>query len=95
MALGIGTAVYLLNCAIGLMAQLGRRKFGAWHHVAYALVCVTAVAALVWAYHPALWLTALALVLFPRARPHTIWHPALAVLGLLGYLGAWASPEGM
>jgi hypothetical protein len=45
-------------------------------------------AALVFAFHPALLVTVLALAVFPRARPRTPSHPALAVIGLGGYLFA-------
>ena len=83
--------MYAFNCGMGLMAQLRGRRYGIWHHVAYALVVASALAALVWAYHPALWLTVAALALFPKARPRTWPHPTLAVVGAIGYAIAWAS----
>jgi hypothetical protein len=83
-----GTALYLGNFAMGLLAQLGGRRFGIWHHVAYAIVFASAIGAAVLSWHPALLLTLAALAVFPKARPRTVWHPTLALLGLLGYLGA-------
>jgi hypothetical protein len=88
----LGLSVYVVNCAAGLAAQLGRVRLGVWHHVLYAVVFATTVAALIFAFHPALLLTTLVLAVFPRARPRTISHPALAVLGLLGYLLALFLP---
>ena len=88
----IGLGPYLLNCAVGMAAQFLRWRFGVWHHVLYAIVVVTALATTWLAFHPALLVTLAALAAFPRARPGTLSHPALAVLGLLGYLVAlWAS----
>jgi len=85
----VGFSVYVVNCAAGLAAQLGLVRLGVWHHVLYAVVFATTIAAVVFAFHPALLLTVAALALFPRARPRTRSHPALAVLGLLGYLLAF------
>lgn len=84
----VGLALYLVNCAAGLAAQLGLVRLGIWHHVMYAFVFAGAIAALVFAFHPALLVTVLALAVFPRARPRTPSHPALAVIGLAGYLFA-------
>lgn len=84
----LGLSIYLLNCAVGLSAQFGLVRFGVWHHVLYAVVFASTIAALLFAFHPALLVTTLALAVFPRARPRTRWHPALAVIGLLGYLFA-------
>ena len=84
-----GFSVYVVNCAAGLAAQLGLVRLGVWHHVLYAVVFATTIAPLVFALHPALLLTAAVLALFPRARPRTLSHPALAVLGLVGYLLAF------
>lgn len=84
----IGFGPYLLNCAVGLAAQVRGTRFGVWHHVLYAVVVVTSLAATWLAFHPALLVTLLALAVFPRARPRTLHHPALAGLGLLGYLVA-------
>jgi len=86
--LWIGLAPYLMNLAVGAAAQFLRWHFGVWHHVLYAVVVVTALATAWLAFHPALLVTLAALAAFPKARPGTLSHPALAVLGLLGYLGA-------
>lgn len=84
----VGLALYLVNCAAGLAAQLGLVRLGIWHHVMYAVVFAGTIAAAVFAFHPALLVTLLALAVFPRARPRTVSHPALAVIGLAGYLFA-------
>ncbi|MEM6996007.1 MAG: hypothetical protein AAF721_36205 [Myxococcota bacterium] len=81
----LGLGPYLLNCAVGLAAQLRGARFGVWHHVLYAAVVLTSLATAWLSLHPALLLTLLALAVFPKARPRTILHPALAVLGLVGY----------
>lgn len=81
-----GFALYLVNMGLGLCAQLLRARFGWWHHALY--VVVFAMAGLAWlgtGAH-ALLITLAALALFPRARPHTWRHPALAAVGLLGYI---------
>jgi hypothetical protein len=82
----IGFTAYLLNFGVGLMAQLGGRRFGSWHHVLYAVVCISSGLAALLAFHPALVVTLAALAAFPKARPRTVLHPTLAVIGLLGYL---------
>jgi len=87
----VGFSLYVLNCAAGLAAQLGVVRLGVWHHVLYAVVFASTVAALLFAFHPALLVTAAALAVFPRARPRTRLHPLLAVIGLLGYLFALLS----
>jgi hypothetical protein len=81
----IGLSFYAFNVAVGLMAQFGGRRFGAWHHVLYAAVCATTLAAAVLSFHPALLVTLAALAIFPRARPRSALHPILAVVGGLGY----------
>lgn len=86
--LQLATLVYLLACAVGLAAQVGRLRFGAWHHRLYALVVAATLAAAALEFHPALLLTLAALAALPRARPRTPWHAGLAALGLLGHLGA-------
>jgi hypothetical protein len=84
----LGLAVYLAACGVGLAAAYGRLRFGVWHHRLYALVVATTIAAAVLEFHPALLLTLAVLAAFPRARPNTPYHPGLAAIGLLGYLGA-------
>jgi hypothetical protein len=83
-----GLSLYGLNLLVGLTAQLRLLRFGKAHHVLYAVVLAAALAALLVDRHPALVLTVAALAVFPAARPRTIWHPALALLGLVGYLAA-------
>lgn len=87
----IGLGPYLVNCIVGVVAQTQGRRFGVWHHVLYAVVVVTSLAATYLAFHPALLVTLAALAAFPRARPRTLAHPALAVLGLGGYAVALAT----
>jgi hypothetical protein len=81
-------ALYLANAALGVVAQLGKRRFGIWHHLAYAAVFAAAIAATILEFHPGLLLTLGALVMFPRARPRTPWHTGLAAVGAVGYLVA-------
>lgn len=83
--------LYLLNCVVGVVAQVGGVGFGRWHHALYALVFAAAVAALLVNFHPGLCVTVAALTMFPRARPRTVWHPLLAVIGLLGHVVALLS----
>lgn len=85
----VATLSFAANCALGLAAQLAHVRFGWVHHAAYALVFAAALAGLVFAFHPALLLVVAALAAFPRARPHTWQHPALAGVGALGYALAW------
>ena len=87
--LHLGAALYAINLAVGLSAQLLHAKFGAFHHWLYALVFAAAVAAAIFAFHPALLLTLIALALMPRTKPRTPRHPAVAAVGALGYLGAY------
>ncbi len=84
--LWIGLGPYLLNCVVGLAAQLRHWHFGVWHHVLYAVVFATAIATTIVAFHPALILTLAALAVFPKARPRTAAHPTLAAVGALGYM---------
>ena len=87
--LHLGVALYLLNLGVGLSAQLFATKFGVVHHVLYALVFTAALAAAVFAFHPALLLTLAALAAMPLTKPGGKLHPAVACLGALGYLGAY------
>lgn len=70
---------------VGVVAQTSRIRFGAVHHALYATAFAGAIAAAVLEPHPGLLVTLGALAALPSARPRTIWHPALAALGLLGY----------
>lgn len=82
----VAAALYVVNCLVGLASQLLGVGFGRWHHGLYAVVFLAAALAL-WAegFPPGLWLVVAVLTVFPRARPRTVWHPLLAVLGLLGH----------
>ena len=81
----LAALLYLLNCLVGVVAQVGGVGFGRWHHALYALVFATTVAALLVNFGWGLCVSVAALSLFPWARPRTFWHPALAVIGLLGH----------
>jgi hypothetical protein len=85
MLLHLAAGLYLVNCLVGVAAQLGGVGFGIWHHALYALVFAAAIAALLANFHPGLLLSVTALAAFPRARPRTVWHPTLAAIGLLGH----------
>lgn len=84
----VGLSLYAVNLAVGLAAQLWGIRFGRFHHVLYGTVFAAAIAAAILEFHPSLLVTLAALAAFPKARPRTSWHPALAVLGLLGYVPA-------
>lgn len=92
----LGFALYGLNLAVGLAARFGGARFGLGHHLLYAAVVLSSLAAAVWAFHPALLLTLVALALIPIPSARSDWHPTLAVLGLAGYLAAaLVSPHGI
>jgi hypothetical protein len=87
--LAVATVLYLGNCGLGVLAQVTGRGFGWLHHAFYAAVFASAILATIWSFHVALLVTLAALTVFPRARPRTLVHPLLALVGALGYLGAW------
>lgn len=83
-----GAALYAANLAVGLLAKVKGMKFGIAHHVLYGVVFVAAIVAAVFAFEWAILLTLGVLCVFPFAKPHKALHPALGVLGALGYAGA-------
>lgn len=87
--LAFATVLYLGNCGLGVLALLTGRGFGWLHHAVYAAVFASAIVATIVSFHFALLVTLAALTVFPRARPRSFLHPLLAVVGALGYLGAW------
>jgi hypothetical protein len=87
--LHLGATSYAINLAVGLAARVLRANFGVFHHWLYAFVFATAIAATVFAFHPALLLTLLALGVMPLTKPHSAWHPGVAVAGALGYVAAY------
>lgn len=87
--LHLGAALYALNLGVGLSARFLPVNFGAFHHALYAVVFAAAIAATIFAFHPALLLTLAALAALPKTKPRERAHPALAGLGALGYLGAY------
>ncbi len=84
----LGLALYSVNLLVGLAARFAGARFGAWHHVLYGVVLASTTAAVVLAFHPALLFTLAALAAIPWPSTASGWHPALAVLGLVGYLVA-------
>ena len=82
----LGLCLYALNLCVGLAARFGGTRFGVWHHVLYALVAASTLAATVLDFRPGLLLTVLALAVIPRLSARSNGHPALALLGLAGYL---------
>ncbi|MFO7564321.1 MAG: hypothetical protein R6X02_16865 [Enhygromyxa sp.] len=84
--LHLGAALYAINLGVGLAAQLFHASFGAFHHWLYALVFAAALAAAVFAFHPALLLTLAALAALPLTRPGKAPHPVIATIGACGYL---------
>ena len=85
--------LYLINLGVGLAAQFGQMHFGRAHHWLYFVVFLSAIAAAVLRFHPALLLTLAALALMPKSKPRTWQHPTLAVTGLIGYGLTLAFPE--
>lgn len=81
-----GTISYVVNMAVGLAAMWTGRRFGKLHHVLYAVVFAAAILSMVLEPAPTLWLTLGALAALPFARARSRWHPALASLGLVGYI---------
>jgi hypothetical protein len=88
-ALHLGAALYAGNLAVGLAAQVSRAQFGAAHHWLYAAVFLAAIAAAVFAFHPALLVTLAALALMPLTKPRGTLHPSAAAVGACGYLLAY------
>jgi hypothetical protein len=80
-----GLSLYVLNMLVGVAAKLRRTRFGVWHHVLYAVVFAAALAATAIDFHPALLVTLTALAAMPTVPARTVWHPALATLGLAGW----------
>ena len=87
--LHLGATLYAINLAVGLAARVLRANFGVFHHWLYAVVFAAAIAATIFAFHPALLLTLLALAVMPLTKPHSAWHPSVAVVGALGYVAAY------
>lgn len=86
----LGLGLYGLNLLVGMAARFAGARFGVWHHVLYAAVFASAIAAAVLAFHPGLLLTLAALAAIPWLSARSAWHPALAGVGFAGYLIAAA-----
>ncbi len=87
--LHLGSALYAINLCVGLSAQLFEAHFGAAHHWLYAVVFGAAILATVLCFHWALLATLACLAAMPLTKPGTPTHPAVAVAGALGYVGAY------
>jgi hypothetical protein len=87
--LHLGAALYAINLAVGLAAQLLRANFGIFHHWLYAVVFAAAIGSAVFAFHPALLVTLAALAAMPLTKPRSKPHPTVAVIGACGYLLAY------
>lgn len=87
--LHLGAALYAINLAVGVAAQLFHASFGAFHHWLYAVVFAAALAAAVFAFHPALLVTVAALAVMPKTKPGSKPHPIVAMIGASGYLLAY------
>lgn len=85
----MGAALYAINLAVGVAAQLFHASFGAFHHWLYAVVFAAALAAAVFAFHPALLVTVAALAVMPKTKPGSKPHPIVAMIGASGYLLAY------
>jgi hypothetical protein len=81
--------LYAINLAVGVAARVLRANFGVFHHWLYAVVFASAIAAAVFAFHPALLITLAALAGMPATKPHSAWHPSVAVVGATGYVAAY------
>lgn len=87
-ALWIAVGLYALNLCVGVSAKAFGAKFGVWHHVLYALVFAAAVVAAIFAFDPWLLMTIAALVAIPSVSARSNWHPVIALVGGVGYVGA-------
>ncbi|RMG95476.1 MAG: hypothetical protein D6705_13555 [Deltaproteobacteria bacterium] len=91
-ALLLGATTYGAACLLGMLAQSGRVRVRALHHVAYAAVVVSTAWAIVDHGSPWLWLSAAALALLPWIRAGGAGHRHLALLGAVGYAVACVLP---
>lgn len=87
--LHLAAALYALNLGVGLSAQIFEAHFGAVHHRLYALVFAAAALAALLCFHWALLVTLACLAAMPLTKPGEPAHPAVAVVGALGYVGAY------
>jgi len=84
---------YAGNMLVGLLARYSSLRFGVYHHVMYALVVISALAASIAHFHVGLLLTLAALAMFPWIGARSRLHPILAVVGALGYATTLAFPN--
>lgn len=83
----IASATYLLTMLLGVAARVRSKKFGYWHHVAFAATCLTGAVAVVG--HPTIAhvVPASALMILPFTRPRTSRvHDAVALFGAIGWM---------
>jgi hypothetical protein len=89
--LHLGALLYASNLLVGVSAQWGRTRWGALHHLLYALVFVSALGAALVTLHPGLGVTLTALAALPFTRGGSVGHPLVAAAGGLGYLCVYLS----
>jgi hypothetical protein len=90
----LALTLYVINLAVGAAAQLKHLHFGWLHHALYFAVFLSAIAATILRFHPALLLTLGVLAYMPKSKPGTWRHPAAALVGFSGYLIAIMNYEG-
>ncbi|MBL0321001.1 MAG: hypothetical protein IPP80_01230 [Ignavibacteria bacterium] len=82
----IASLTYLLTMFLGIAARIRSKKFGHWHHVAFAATCLTGAISVV--IHPTMahMIPATTLMILPFTRPRTSRvHDAVALLGAIGW----------
>lgn len=84
----IAVGLYAANVCVGASAKVFGAKFGVWHHVLYAVVFGSAIVAAIFAFSPWLLVTVAALIAIPSVSARSNWHPVIAIVGLVGYVGA-------
>jgi hypothetical protein len=89
----IAAGLHAANVAMGIAAAARGVSFGAAHHAMYAIVFAAALAATLFAFHPALLVTVGTLAALSRVRARSKWHPALAAVGAAGYIVVLAAGE--
>ncbi len=81
----IAALVYYATMILGLTARLQRRRFGHWHHAAFAACCITLAVAVVLDPSTRHVVPAAALMILPFTRPRrSRIHDLVAVVGGVG-----------
>ncbi len=83
----IAALVYYATMILGLSARLQRRRFGRWHHVAFAACCLSLAIAVVLDPSTRHLVPASALMVLPFTRPRqSRIHDLVAVIGGVGFV---------